>query len=157
MPEVKPVIALEAGKGPKATDRLVLVAPDAIKRALAGPKVRVGFSVETTIYNWVRQQSARRRVTDTVIWKEAISTQLTSEWWAAHFEGTDPAAYFRARHKLSGRTRTTTDIPQELMDEIEASREELVEAFGSMGPRNQGMLLEAKILKWALDMAERAE
>lgn len=154
MPAMKPVLPLESGAG-RPGDKLILAAPADIKKTLAGPKVRVGFSTETAIYNWVRSQGARRRVTDTVIWQEALATKLTCEWWAAHFEGTDPSAYFRARHKVGGRTRTTADIPQDLMEEIEASREELVEAFGSMGPRNMGMMLETKILKWALEQAQQ--
>lgn len=154
MPELKPVLKLEPGR---PGDKLILASPADIKKTLTGAKVRVGFSTETAIYNWVRSQSAKRRVTDTVIWQEALATKLSTAWWAAHFEGMDPSAYFRARHKQGGRTRTTADIPRYLLDEIEACREELVEAFGSLGPRTLGMLLEAKILKWALDQAQQED
>ena len=151
IPARKTQVAGGAGKG-----TLDLADFDAIMETMAGPQSRVGFSVEKQVHKWVTTQSAKKGLAAADFWREALSTEITPEWWGSHFnDEIKPGPYLRARHKAYGRLRTTTDIPTTLLEQIEDTRMALLEAFGDTGPLTRGGMLEMLIVKWALEMPAR--
>ena len=123
-----------------------------VKDSVLGPLKLASFSVEKRIFDWVRTESAREDIPAADLWREALSTPITAEWWGEHFnKDLTPDSYLRARHKASARERTTTLIPESLFNHIEATRMSLLETFESVGPTQRSQLFEVLIVKWALE------
>lgn len=123
-----------------------------VKKSMLGPLRLASFSVEKVIFDWVRTESAREDIPAADLWREALSTPITTEWWAAHFSpDITPESYLRARHKPHGRERTTTLIPESLFDQLEETRQRLLDACGGFGPIKMAQLFEVLIVKWALE------